>query len=263
MAVRQTGWAMLCSHSVQEAQDLALVSHLTTFRARVPFVHFFDGFRTSHEINKVQDGMGFGVWVWGGLGVATQRSAQASTACAAGKAQKPALIDTPHLPLPPSPPPPRSTSSTPRTSSPLWRRSSPTLTTTAGARSGQGLLGLLQLVSACARSSCRLLPCRSGGLRTNPRPAPSSRPMQAGAEPQPPAPARHGPGPRCVLPGRGGRQPLPRRAQPCGGGHCPAGLPWTLGCPGSACASTAPSSRASLPYITDQPRIPGKQRDEP
>mmetsp|Transcript_33261 Transcript_33261/g.73565 ORF Transcript_33261/g.73565 Transcript_33261/m.73565 type:complete len:1321 (+) Transcript_33261:162-4124(+) len=53
MAVRQTGWGMLCSHSVQEAQDLALVAHLATLRASVPFVHFFDGFRTSHEINKI------------------------------------------------------------------------------------------------------------------------------------------------------------------------------------------------------------------
>nr|CCA61743.1 pyruvate ferredoxin oxidoreductase [Chlamydomonas reinhardtii] len=53
MAVRQTGWAMLCSHSVQEAHDLALVSHLATLRASVPFVHFFDGFRTSHEINTI------------------------------------------------------------------------------------------------------------------------------------------------------------------------------------------------------------------
>ncbi|KIZ02108.1 putative pyruvate-flavodoxinoxidoreductase [Monoraphidium neglectum] len=53
MAVRQTGWAMLCSHSVQEAQDMALVAHLATLKARVPFVHFFDGFRTSHEINKI------------------------------------------------------------------------------------------------------------------------------------------------------------------------------------------------------------------
>ncbi|KAI8468670.1 MAG: thiamine diphosphate-binding protein [Monoraphidium minutum] len=54
MAVRQTGWAMLCAESVQEAQDMALVAHLATFKARVPFVHFFDGFRTSHEINKVR-----------------------------------------------------------------------------------------------------------------------------------------------------------------------------------------------------------------
>ena len=49
----QTGWAMLCSHSVQEAQDLALVAHLATLRSSVPYVHFFDGFRTSHEINKI------------------------------------------------------------------------------------------------------------------------------------------------------------------------------------------------------------------
>lgn len=52
MAVRQTGWSMLSSHSVQEAQDLALVAHLATLAGSVPVVHFFDGFRTSHEINK-------------------------------------------------------------------------------------------------------------------------------------------------------------------------------------------------------------------
>ncbi len=53
MAARQTGWAMLSSSSVQEAHDFALVSHLTTLEARVPFLHFFDGFRTSHEIAKI------------------------------------------------------------------------------------------------------------------------------------------------------------------------------------------------------------------
>jgi len=53
MAVRQTGWAMLCSHSVQEAQDMAAIAHAATLRTRLPFVHFFDGFRTSHETNKV------------------------------------------------------------------------------------------------------------------------------------------------------------------------------------------------------------------
>jgi pyruvate-ferredoxin/flavodoxin oxidoreductase len=53
MSARMTGWAMLCSASVQEAQDLAVVSHAATLRARVPFMHFFDGFRTSHEINKI------------------------------------------------------------------------------------------------------------------------------------------------------------------------------------------------------------------
>jgi len=55
MAIRQTGWAMLCSSSVQECQDLALVAHLATLKSSVPFVHFFDGFRTSHEINTIED----------------------------------------------------------------------------------------------------------------------------------------------------------------------------------------------------------------
>lgn len=53
MAVRSTGWTMLSSHSVQEAQDLALAAHLATLAGSVPIVHFFDGFRTSHEINKI------------------------------------------------------------------------------------------------------------------------------------------------------------------------------------------------------------------
>ncbi|HXP91475.1 MAG TPA: pyruvate:ferredoxin (flavodoxin) oxidoreductase [Fibrobacteria bacterium] len=53
MAVRQTGWAMLASNSVQEAHDFALISQAATLESRVPFVHFFDGFRTSHEINKI------------------------------------------------------------------------------------------------------------------------------------------------------------------------------------------------------------------
>ncbi|HET9780890.1 MAG TPA: pyruvate:ferredoxin (flavodoxin) oxidoreductase [Candidatus Dormibacteraeota bacterium] len=53
MAVRTSGFAMLCSSSVQEAQDLALIAHRATLEARVPFLHFFDGFRTSHEVNKI------------------------------------------------------------------------------------------------------------------------------------------------------------------------------------------------------------------
>ena len=53
MACRQTGFAMLASNTVQEAQDLALISHAATLKCRVPFMHFFDGFRTSHEINKI------------------------------------------------------------------------------------------------------------------------------------------------------------------------------------------------------------------
>ncbi|MDR2267663.1 MAG: pyruvate:ferredoxin (flavodoxin) oxidoreductase [Christensenellaceae bacterium] len=53
MACRQTGFAMIASNSVQEAMDLALVSHLATLKAKVPFLHFFDGFRTSHEVSKI------------------------------------------------------------------------------------------------------------------------------------------------------------------------------------------------------------------
>ena len=53
MACRQTGFAMLASNSVQEVMDLALVSHLSTLKAKVPFLHFFDGFRTSHEVSKI------------------------------------------------------------------------------------------------------------------------------------------------------------------------------------------------------------------
>ncbi len=54
MACRQTGFAMLCSGSVQEVMDLAAVAHLAALKGRVPFLHFFDGFRTSHEIQKVE-----------------------------------------------------------------------------------------------------------------------------------------------------------------------------------------------------------------
>ncbi len=54
MAVRQTGWAMLSSGSVQEAHDMALISHAATLKTRIPFLHFFDGFRTSHEVAKIE-----------------------------------------------------------------------------------------------------------------------------------------------------------------------------------------------------------------
>ena len=53
MACRQTGFAMIASNSVQEVMDLALVSHLSTLKSKVPFLHFFDGFRTSHEVAKI------------------------------------------------------------------------------------------------------------------------------------------------------------------------------------------------------------------
>src|SRR5947209_7047142 len=54
MATRATGFALLASNSVQEAQDLALIAHASALQARLPFLHFFDGFRTSHEINKIE-----------------------------------------------------------------------------------------------------------------------------------------------------------------------------------------------------------------
>ncbi len=55
MACRQTGFAMLASGSVQEAEDMALVAHLATIKSSIPFLHFFDGFRTSHEVQKVEE----------------------------------------------------------------------------------------------------------------------------------------------------------------------------------------------------------------
>ena len=54
MSVRQTGFAMISSGSVQEAHDTALIAHLATLKSKVPFINFFDGFRTSHEINKIE-----------------------------------------------------------------------------------------------------------------------------------------------------------------------------------------------------------------
>jgi pyruvate-ferredoxin/flavodoxin oxidoreductase len=55
MACRQTGWAMLSSNNVQEVMDLAVISHAATLESRIPFLHFFDGFRTSHEIQKIEE----------------------------------------------------------------------------------------------------------------------------------------------------------------------------------------------------------------
>jgi len=55
MACRQTGWAMLASNNVQEVMDIALISHASTLESRIPFLHFFDGFRVSHEVQKVEE----------------------------------------------------------------------------------------------------------------------------------------------------------------------------------------------------------------
>ena len=54
MACRQTGFAMLCGGTVQEAHDTAAIAQMATLRSRVPFMHFFDGFRTSHEVSKIE-----------------------------------------------------------------------------------------------------------------------------------------------------------------------------------------------------------------
>src|SRR5215831_3185408 len=54
MSVRPTGFALLSSNSVQEAMDLALIAHAATLESRIPFLHFFDGFRTSHEVSKIE-----------------------------------------------------------------------------------------------------------------------------------------------------------------------------------------------------------------
>jgi len=53
-AARQTGWAMLCAQNVQECMDMALISTQATLKSRIPFMHFFDGFRTSHEVQKIE-----------------------------------------------------------------------------------------------------------------------------------------------------------------------------------------------------------------
>jgi pyruvate-ferredoxin/flavodoxin oxidoreductase len=55
MACRQTGFALLCSNSVQEAHDFAAIAHAASLESRVPFLHFFDGFRTSHEVSKIEE----------------------------------------------------------------------------------------------------------------------------------------------------------------------------------------------------------------
>ncbi|MBM4091704.1 MAG: pyruvate:ferredoxin (flavodoxin) oxidoreductase, partial [Planctomycetes bacterium] len=54
MSARSCGWAMVASNSIQEVHDLAMICHAATLKARVPFLHFFDGFRTSHEVNKIE-----------------------------------------------------------------------------------------------------------------------------------------------------------------------------------------------------------------
>jgi pyruvate-ferredoxin/flavodoxin oxidoreductase len=55
MATRQTGFALLASNNPQEVMDFALIAQVATLNARIPFLHFFDGFRTSHEVMKIEE----------------------------------------------------------------------------------------------------------------------------------------------------------------------------------------------------------------
>ena len=55
MAVRDSGYALLGSSTVQEAQDLACIAHMATFRSSIPFLHFFDGFKTSHAVENIEE----------------------------------------------------------------------------------------------------------------------------------------------------------------------------------------------------------------
>lgn len=54
LSCRSTGWAMLCGGSIQETHDMAMIAYAATYKSRIPFVHFFDGFRTSHEVNRIE-----------------------------------------------------------------------------------------------------------------------------------------------------------------------------------------------------------------
>ena len=92
MAARQTGFALLASSNVQEVMDLAAVAHLATIKSRVPFVHFFDGFRTSHETQKIQpiDYEEFGKLLdWDALQAFRDRNLSPNNPVVRGTAQNP------------------------------------------------------------------------------------------------------------------------------------------------------------------------------
>ncbi|MDR3052854.1 MAG: pyruvate:ferredoxin (flavodoxin) oxidoreductase [Coriobacteriales bacterium] len=95
MSARQTGFALLASSSVQEVMDLSAVAHLATIKARIPFLHFFDGFRTSHEVQKIE------AWDyddlaqlldWDALSAFRQRSLNPEHAFIRGTAQNPDIF---------------------------------------------------------------------------------------------------------------------------------------------------------------------------
>ncbi|MBQ5799839.1 MAG: pyruvate:ferredoxin (flavodoxin) oxidoreductase, partial [Oscillospiraceae bacterium] len=85
MGCRSTGYAMLCANSPQEVMDLAAVAHLSTIKGRVPFLHFFDGFRTSHELQKIE------VWDYDELGEMLDKDAVAAFRAGANMPAHPVL----------------------------------------------------------------------------------------------------------------------------------------------------------------------------
>jgi len=85
MACRQTGYAMLCSNSAQEVMDLGAIAHLSAIKGHVPFLHFFDGFRTSHEINKIE------VWDYKDLAAMVDKKALAEFRAKALNPEHPVL----------------------------------------------------------------------------------------------------------------------------------------------------------------------------
>ena len=96
-ACRQTGYAMLCANSPQEVMDLGAVAHLSAIKGKVPFLHFFDGFRTSHEIQKIE------VWDYEDLGEmldwdAVNEFRRPRTEISSSRQEKPAISTT--MPFP-------------------------------------------------------------------------------------------------------------------------------------------------------------------
>ena len=95
MTVRSCGWAMLAATSVQEAHDFALISQIATLRSRVPFVHFFDGFRTSHEVNKIEripDDVIRALWPMDDVAAHRQRALDPDRPVLRGSAQNPDIF---------------------------------------------------------------------------------------------------------------------------------------------------------------------------
>ena len=122
MAVRATGVAMLASSSVQEAGDLAAIAHAATLEARLPFVHFFDGFRTSHEVAKIEP---LGDEILHALVDETLVRAQRARALSPERPVSEGRRRTPTSTSRPARPRTRTTRPVPRSCSPPWTASPP------------------------------------------------------------------------------------------------------------------------------------------